>query len=36
MQRHQASLAELGAADRQHRRLQIGILKLKVACFAKA
>src|SRR5258708_6439099 len=30
------SLAELGAADRQHRRLQIGILKLEVACFTEA
>jgi hypothetical protein len=36
MQRHQTSLAELGAANRQHRRLQIGILKLEVACFAEA
>ena len=36
MQRHQARLAELGAADRQHRRLEIDILKLKITCFAEA
>src|ERR1700737_3737648 len=36
MQRHQTSLAELGAANRQDRRLQIGILKLEVACFTEA
>ena len=36
MQRHQASLAELGAADRQHRGLEIDILKLEVARFAEA
>src|SRR5260221_6306275 len=35
MQRYQASLAELGAADRQYRRLQVGILKLEVACFTE-
>jgi len=34
MQRHQTRLAELGAADRQHRRLEIDILKLEVARFA--
>ena len=34
MQRHQTSLAELGAANRQHRRLQVNILKLDVARFA--
>src|SRR5439155_24423959 len=34
MQRHQASFAELGAADRQHRRLQIDILQLEVLGFA--
>jgi DNA topoisomerase IA len=36
MQRHQASFTELGAADRQHRRLQIHILQFEVACFAEA
>jgi hypothetical protein len=36
MQRHQAHLAELGAADRQHRRFEIDILKLKITCFAEA
>ena len=36
MQRHQTSLAELGAADGQHRCLEIDISKLEVACFAEA
>ena len=36
MQRHQTRLAEFGAADRQHSGLEIDILKLKIACFAKA
>jgi hypothetical protein len=36
MQPHEASLTELGAADRQDRRLQIDILKLEIASFAKA
>ena len=36
MQRHETVLAELGAADRQHRGLQIDILKFEVACFAQA
>jgi hypothetical protein len=36
MQRHEASFPELGAADRQHRRVQIDILKLEIAGFAKA
>jgi hypothetical protein len=36
MQRHQASFAELGTADRQHRHLQIGILKFQVTCFTQA
>ena len=36
MQWHQARLAELGTADRQHRRRQIDILKLEIAGFAKA
>src|SRR5947208_826755 len=35
MQRHQAGFAELGAADRQHPRLEIDILKLKITCFAE-
>jgi hypothetical protein len=34
MQRHQPSLAELGAADGQHRGLEIDIAKLEVAGFA--
>jgi hypothetical protein len=36
MQWHEASLAELGAADRQNRRFQIDILKFEVARFADA
>src|SRR2546426_12465465 len=36
MQGHQTSLAELGAADGQHRCLEIDISKLEVACFAEA
>ena len=36
MQSHQTRLAELGAADRQYRRLEIYILKLNVACFTEA
>lgn len=35
VQWYQASLTELGAADRQHRGLEIDILKLEVARFAK-
>ena len=35
MQRHQTRFAELGATDRQHRSLEIDILKLKIACFAE-
>ena len=36
MQRHETSFTELGAANRQHPRLQIDILKFEVACFAQA
>lgn len=36
MQRHQPSLAELGAADGQERCFEIDILNLKVAGFANA
>jgi hypothetical protein len=36
MQRYESRLAELGAADRQHRRLEIHILKLEVTGFAQA
>ena len=36
MQRYQAGLAELGAADGQQCFLEIDILKLDVACFAEA
>jgi hypothetical protein len=36
MQRHQPSLAEFGAADGQHRGLEIDIVKLEVAGFAEA
>ena len=36
MQRHEASLAELGAADCQNRRFQIDILKFEVARLADA
>jgi len=36
MQRYQAGLAELGAADGQQCFLEIDILKLEVACFAEA
>jgi len=36
MQWDEAILAELGATNRQHRCLQIDILKLEVARFAQA
>ena len=36
MQRHEARLAELGAANRQHRRLEVDILKLEIVRFAEA
>src|SRR3972149_9052413 len=36
MQRYETSLAEFGATDSQHRCLEIDILKLEIACFAKA
>ena len=36
MQRNQASLAELAAADGQYRCLEIYILNLEVARFAEA
>ena len=36
MQGHQARLTKLGAPDCQHRRRQIDIVKLKVACFTQA
>jgi hypothetical protein len=35
VQRYQTSLAELGAADGQHRSLEIDIVKLEVAGFAE-
>jgi len=36
MQRHQASFAKLGTADRQHPRLQIDILQFEIARFTEA
>ena len=36
VQRHESSLAELGAADRQHCCLKIDILKFEIACLAQA